>query len=791
MCTVAHNSDIIILSPRRTPTRVTRAWQFLAAAALLVFLPHSLGATPPPSDAAFREGWSLLSEEKYPEARAALRKVAPGDYDLGDYVLYFTGISLAREGNRGEAATVLDNLVKTFPRSPLVPFLSHALAYAAAVDNDLPAAKGYYESSRGKVNGNGYRAEEEYVAARLLDADGPSAKAAEAHLENFVAHTAQEAAILSMERLRAWRREGKWEEWNLPVAFHGKFAKALSRAAEDESARAVYAEAVGKFPPSEEYYAVLLDYAEFLRKLGDTAGSRALLDRAAPEAPPAFRNEVAFLRARVDWKAGRLKEARGALLAIAEEGTVRAATAESARYLAAWIEEDEGDVAAATEAFGLLRAARDETIRQEAIFRHAFGRYRQNRYAEAIVLFEAGEKTGFSSVEKARHAYWKARALSESGRREEAEWTMSSLAVDPGAGPYAMFAAMFSGRDPYAMVNAPSTGETASCAKEKDRLWETVRGAGWGREDAEKVRRAQRLIALGIPEYAIMEAGRIDRSAIKKAIGLADGGTAGLVRYLAGDLRGAIRETSKVPNDTSTVELIDRIQFPLAPEYVGDCDRKKSGVDPLVLHSVIRQESQFQFNALSPAGAVGLMQLMPRTAAEVARKEKMRKPRRKDLLKPQTNVALGAAYLSRLIRGYGGDYLRAVAAYNAGESSVAKWWKESKGDPALFLENVSYRETRFYLRRVFLNVLQYYQIYRPRMFARYFPTAPGEAPPGHDVPSSRPNGESPGASPDGREPGGDGPSDEGTDAPLPSYFRPLPPSGQGLPPPPLAPLPPG
>ncbi|HSL91970.1 MAG TPA: tetratricopeptide repeat protein, partial [Candidatus Limnocylindrales bacterium] len=204
-----------------------RVWQFLAVAVLLFTSLPSLGASLPASDVSFREGWSLLSEEKYGEARAALRKIAPADYDLGDYVLYFTGLSLAREGNRSEAASILDNLVQTFPRSPLVAYLSHALAYAAAVDNDLPAAKAYHESSRGMVNGNGYKAEEGYVAARLLEADGPSANAAEAHLENFSAHTAQEAAFLSMERLRQWRQEGKWEEWNLPLAFYGKFAKAL------------------------------------------------------------------------------------------------------------------------------------------------------------------------------------------------------------------------------------------------------------------------------------------------------------------------------------------------------------------------------------------------------------------------------------------------------------------------------------------------------------------------------------------------------------------------------------
>jgi soluble lytic murein transglycosylase-like protein len=724
---------------------VTRALRFLVVAALLLSPSVSPGASLSSFDTAFREGWSHLSEEKYPEARSALRIIPPADYDLGDYVLYFTGLSLAREGNRGEAAAILDNLVRAFPLSPLVPYLSHALAYAAAVDNDLPAAKGYYESSREKVTGNGYKAEEGYVAARLLESDIPSAKAAEAHLENFSAHTAQEAAFLSMERLRQWRQEGRWEEWNLPIAFHGTFARALSRASENETAKAVYAEVVRKFPPSDDYYSVLLDYAELLRKLGDTAGSRALLDRAAPGAPQAFRNEVAFLRAKLDWKAGRLKEARDVLLAVAEEGSVRPGTAERARYLVAWIAEEEGDVPAATDAFGKLRAARDEAIRQEAIFRHAFNHYRQKRTAEAIALFEAGEKTGFSSVEQARHAYWKAKALLETGQRDEAERMLFLLAVNPGAGPYALFAAKLAGRDPYKMLNAPSSGETTFCGQEKDQLWERVRKAGWGKEDAEKIRRAERLITLGIPEYAILEAGRIDRAAIRKAIGLADGGTPGLIRYLAGDLRGAIRETSNIPNDPATVELIDRIQFPLAPDYVGDCDRKKSGVDPLVLHSIIRQESQFQFNALSPAGAVGLMQLMPRTAAEVARKEKMRKPRRKDLLKPQTNVALGAAYLSRLIREYGGDYLRAVAAYNAGEAAVAKWWGDAKGDPALFLENITYRETRFYLRRVFFNVLQYYMIYRPKLFALYFPSVPREAPPAPGVPSPPPTEETPAA----------------------------------------------
>jgi len=63
------------------------------------------------------------------------------------------------------------------------------------------------------------------------------------------------------------------------------------------------------------------------------------------------------------------------------------------------------------------------------------------------------------------------------------------------------------------------------------------------------------------------------------------------------------------------------------------------------------------------------------------------------------NVRLGAAYLSGLVKEYRGDYFRAVAAYNAGESAVGRWWTLSNGDPAAFLEGINYKETRFYLRR--------------------------------------------------------------------------------------------
>jgi soluble lytic murein transglycosylase len=735
-----------------SPMHIVRLLVLIAATVLLA--PRVLAGAPAPHDAALREGYALLAEERHEEAAAALASIPSEGYDLGDYGLFFRGAAFARQGKEEEAAALLESLNASWPDSPLRPVLSHELAYAAARRNDLETARRRFAASRGKVSGNGRKAEEGYVAARLLEVAAavpsggsdpppteggsdppppdpflPSAEAARAHLENFALYTAQEGAALSMERLWKWRADGKLAGLGLDAAFSGRFANALFRAGEAGRAGAVYEEALETHPRSDDYYAVLLGYAEFLRKQGSTSRARALLADALDGAPEPFRLEVEFLSARVDWRAGRQAEARRKFLEIAENGA-HPAFAERARYQAAWIAEEELDIPAATREFGKLSVAADEPVRQESIFRHAFGLYRQGRYAEALQAFEAGEKTGFSSVERARHSYWKARTLGKMGERESQADLFRALSADPGGGPFALFSARHLGRNPFEMLTAPSSGETRFCDRETERLWERVRTAGWSAADAEMVRRAERLTLLGLVEYAVIEAERVDRAAVRKALGLVDGGTPALFRYLAGDLRGAIRDTSGLPPGTGPDALIDRIRFPMAPQYLGDCDEKRSGIDPLVLHSIIRQESLFQHNALSPAGAVGLMQLMPGTARETARRERIPKQvRRQDLLKPELNVRLGAAYLARLLRSYGGDYFRAVAAYNAGETAVGRWWEGADGDPAMFLENVSYRETRMYLRRVFFNLLQYYRIYRPEMFARYFPTAPAEGQP--------------------------------------------------------------
>ena len=182
-------------------------------------LPDHFARSPPPPrrghDAAFREGWSLLQKERYAEASEALAGIPPAEFDLGDYVVYFRGKAAARVGKRTEAGELLRILGEKFSDSPLLPYLLHEVAYAAALDNDAAAAREAFGLSRGKVSGSRRKAEEGYVAAFLAGEEGPTAEAATLHLENFSTYAAREAGILSFERLWKWRADGLLAGWDL------------------------------------------------------------------------------------------------------------------------------------------------------------------------------------------------------------------------------------------------------------------------------------------------------------------------------------------------------------------------------------------------------------------------------------------------------------------------------------------------------------------------------------------------------------------------------------------------
>lgn len=123
--------------------------------------------------------------------------------------------------------------------------------------------------------------------------------------------------------------------------------------------------------------------------------------------------------------------------------------------------------------------------------------------------------------------------------------------------------------------------------------------------------------------------------------------------------------------------------------------------------AIMRQESLFRRDAVSRAGARGLMQIRPSTATALARRWQLPNPTPDSLFDPNTAVTLGATYLRELLNRYDGQLGPALAAYNAGPLPVARWAPGHPMDADIWIENIAYGETRDYLQRIFEHIVAY------------------------------------------------------------------------------------
>ena len=163
----------------------------------------------------------------------------------------------------------------------------------------------------------------------------------------------------------------------------------------------------------------------------------------------------------------------------------------------------------------------------------------------------------------------------------------------------------------------------------------------------------------------------------------------------------------KSPNDSRVLRVI----FPWPNRRAVEAEAAEFGVDPLLLVAIVRQESVFDAQALSPAGARGLAQLLPGTAALTARGLDVTfYPEWINV--PDLNLHLGAAHLQELLQRFGGRVDAAAAAYNAGASPVKRWLERpGADDPDEFVELIPYQETRGYVRAVLRNRELYRALY--------------------------------------------------------------------------------
>ncbi len=227
--------------------------------------------------------------------------------------------------------------------------------------------------------------------------------------------------------------------------------------------------------------------------------------------------------------------------------------------------------------------------------------------------------------------------------------------------------------------------------------------------------RAEVLISIGFFNYALGELNRLDDF---------DNVSNGFLFYLA---RLYSQSQSYKESIGLIWEIIDREDkdmislnlaktlFPQVYWELFSKHAKKGKLSPFLTLALSRQESAFQKGVISKANAVGLMQLLPQTAREVARSSNLSLPDEESLKDPKVNIPLGVEYLKRLLKEFEGNIPFALAAYNAGPHKVRSWKRIRKNlDILEFIESIPYRETRGYVKSVLRNYLIYLALYQDR-----------------------------------------------------------------------------
>ena len=487
----------------------------------------------------------------------------------------------------------------------------------------------------------------------------------------------------------------------LDLAFPGgvtpaeELSVARSATASGPAARAVVgfqrALAASLGTPRDRY-----SYATLLGRAGRTAEASAEFARVRA-AGGTLAGDAAYQRARLLMR-GNGAGARAALREVVEAFPADTEAATSALALLSDLTVDDGNDAEARALLLRLAGQYPASVRTP-----------RARFDAAIIALAAGDaRTAATELDALRGVgvdstsreevvaatYWAGRAAQAAGDAARARARWRELTARVPASYYAMLAARRLGEAPWSPTGGATVAPadpTVTAAVERIAVLERIGfdpEAGWERD--------------GLVRWADSSAARM----VVVAQALRDAGATSAGMRLA---RRAVDRGGQ-PAVAAYRSLYPWPWEPLLREAATARD-----LDPALAAAVIRQESNFTPSAVSPAGAVGLMQLMPpvgRSLWDALGAQRAGIPWSPALLRqPDVNVALGARHLASALRQYP-DIAFALAAYNAGGTPVARWRKRpGTADPELFVERIPYDETRDYVRIVSRNQAFYRRIY--------------------------------------------------------------------------------
>jgi soluble lytic murein transglycosylase len=331
---------------------------------------------------------------------------------------------------------------------------------------------------------------------------------------------------------------------------------------------------------------------------------------------------------------------------------------------------------------------------EETLWELGWLHYMKKDYGKAFAYFSQLE----FEYENPAYKYWKARAMGRLGG--DASDIYRKLA---SGGSYYSVLARIRFKEPAPAPLVPASYDPAKAA-----------GAEVAGMEQADMTRVNMLLEAGLSDEAVSELSLMaDKSFEPRTIMTICERLKQLGAY-----RKAILIAAKLPPELQSKEIL----YPAAFWREVEGASAKNDIDPYLVLSVMREESKFQPDVSSPAGALGLMQLMPDTAQVLARALKITLEGTESIYRVENNIELGTFYLKKLLSEFGSVPL-ALAAYNAGESTVKGWAEAGKYEaPDEFIEDIPYVETKNYVKRI---IGTYYNYRGGEAVEKgIFPTAP-------------------------------------------------------------------
>ena len=590
---------------------------------------------------------------------------------------------------------------------------SAAAAYAAARAAGLPAIDAWLRLRQARVT------RDTAVAFRLL-ADLPAPAAREAGAARAQALLAAGDSVAALE---AFAQAGRSFDLARLALAHGDSSRArdalyglMARAPESDDAAAAVGVALAALRPRTPPERVAL--ARAMKAHGAAADARLEVERALRQGDSSaatlvlagellavagrFRDaERAYRAATGDPTLGALAIYRRArvLVRLGDAGAREALSgfaqsfpsdtaAPTALYMLGDMLGDRGDWSGAARWFGELIARYPADLRASlARFRLAAQALRDGGRDSAAALFQAEVAAAGPQRTTARFWLGKLTLLAHDTAGARATWL--ALVREDSIGYYGLRARREIDLPPLRIAPAPLPGPSATVATSLGRI-DTLLLAGLDTAAQAEVR----TVLARAPQQDI-------DALLAWSDGLAARG------FGPAAVRLGWQAALKSPNDSRVLRVI----FPWPNRRAVEAEAAEFGVDPLLLVAIVRQESVFDAQALSPAGARGLVQLLPGTAALTARGLDVTfYP--EWITVPDLNLHLGAAHLQELLQRFGGRVDAATAAYNAGTAPVKRWLERpGADDPDEFIELIPYQETRGYVRAVLRNRELYRALY--------------------------------------------------------------------------------